>query len=296
MSAENKIEHVGFVGMGIMGEPMARNLLRAGFQVSVWNRTRSKCDAIEKDGAKVCDSVADVARSGAQVVCLCVTNTKDVEAVLFGEEGLAVGADEGLVISDHSTIDALAAKDFAERLKEMGVSYLDAPVSGGDVGAKAGTLAVMVGGDEGAYCTVRQVLEAMGKSIMHVGESGMGQVCKSCNQIMVSCNLMGLCEAISLAEKSGLDVLQMMEAVGGGAAGSWQLANLGGKIAACDDSPGFMVKDMLKDLGIAGVLAAKMESRVEGMTVAEDKLKDVADSGGERLGTQSMRRVYGIGS
>ncbi|NBC10882.1 MAG: NAD-binding protein, partial [Planctomycetes bacterium] len=207
-----QIQHVGYIGLGIMGAPMAANLIKAGFQLTVWNRSPNKCEPLRKQGAAVADSPKAVAEARPQVICLNVTDTPDVEAVLFGDEGVAAGAAKGLIVIDHSTISPTATQGFAKRLAERGVTLLDAPVSGGDTGAKAGTLSIMVGaptpapgsGESDIFEHCLPVFRAVGKSITHVGDSGMGQACKACNQIAVVNALMGVCEALKLAEKLGL--------------------------------------------------------------------------------------------
>ncbi|QQE11093.1 NAD(P)-dependent oxidoreductase [Planctomycetota bacterium] len=283
---------VGFIGLGIMGKPMAENLIRAGHKMCVWNRTESKCESMVAIGADMLRSPGDVAAHGPDVIFICVTNTEDVKEILFSEKGIAKSAKQGLIVVDHSTIDAKEAAGFADCLAGHGVKYLDAPVSGGDVGAKAGTLSIMVGGDEGAYQTVRPMLEVMGKEINYMGESGMGQVTKSCNQVMVSCNLMGVCEAMMLAKKSGLDLDKMIRAVSGGAAGSWSLSNLGPKIKDSDWAPGFMVKDILKDLGFVSHLSQVSHAPLTGTSMVETLFQVLAAEGEGELGTQALAKVY----
>lgn len=285
---------LGYIGIGIMGEPMARNLMDAGYPMAVYNRTASKADALVAAGATRVDSPAEVARrvGSAGVVFLNVTDTPDVEHVLFTEgTGVLHGAAEGLVVVDHSTIAPLATQDFAKRLAERGVALIDAPVSGGDVGAQQGTLSIMCGGDEAAFDRVRAMLDVVGKSVVRLGGSGMGQACKACNQIAVVNALVGVCEAAALAKQVGLDVEKMIEVVGGGAGGSWQISNLGPKIAAGNHAPGFMVDLVLKDLGIVRQTAKRVGLPVAGTATAEGYFLSVAEAGGGRLGTQAMARA-----
>ena len=173
------IHDVGYIGLGIMGSAMAANLLKAGLGVTVWNRSPGKADALADRGARVAASPADLARCRPDVICLNVSDTRDVEAVLFGPEGIMAGAAAGLIVVDHSTINPLATQEFAHRLGERGITLLDAPVSGGDVGARQGTLAIMVGGPEDAFARLLPMLRAVGKTITHVGPVGMGQACKA---------------------------------------------------------------------------------------------------------------------
>ena len=283
----NRGMKVGYLGLGIMGSAMAANILKAGFVVTVWNRTASKAEPLRALGATVGELPAEVA-SKVDVVCINVTDTADVDEILFGEHGVASGATPGLIVIDHSTIGPDATRDFAARLRKFGVTLLDAPVSGGDVGAKNGTLSIMVGGDEAAFEKCRPIFAAVGKSISHVGESGAGQVCKACNQIAVLTNLAGVCEAISYAAKNGLDVAKMIEVVGGGAGGSWQLTNLGPKIVAGDLKPAFMIDLALKDLRIVESSAAVVGAELHAVVEARKYLERVRAEGGGKLGTQAM--------
>ena len=285
------IQRIGYIGMGIMGAPMARNLLNAGFEVTVWNRTASKCEPLVSAGAQQADSPEALAAQGPDVICVNVTDTADVDEVLFGAQGVAQGAEAGLIVVDHSTISPAATHDFAQRLAERDVTLVDAPVSGGDVGAQQGTLSIMVGGPDEAVQRLQSMFEAVGQNIMHMGEVGHGQACKACNQIAVACNLMGACEALALAKRTGLDLHKLVEAISGGAAGSWQLQNLGHKIADGDHDPGFMIDLVLKDLAIVAQTARQHQLPLNGVQVAESYFRSVqADGGGDR-GTQAMARA-----
>ncbi|MFI4861535.1 MAG: NAD(P)-dependent oxidoreductase [Phycisphaerales bacterium JB063] len=291
---DTKTPTLGYIGLGIMGEPMARNLMQAGYGLVVYNRTAAKGDALVAAGARRSASPAEVARSvgGEGVVFLNVTDTPDVEHVLFAAEvGLIHGAAEGLVVVDHSTIAPLATQGFAQRLAERGVTLIDAPVSGGDVGAQQGTLSIMCGGDEAVFERVRPLLEVVGKSVVRLGGPGMGQACKACNQIAVVNALLGVCEAAALAKKVGLDVDKMIEVVGGGAGGSWQISHLGPKIARGDHAPGFMVDLVLKDLGIVQDTAQSVGLPIAGTATAQGYFRSVASHGGGKLGTQAMAKA-----
>lgn len=288
------IRHVGYIGLGIMGRSMAANLLKAGFEVTVWNRTAAKAAPLVQLGAKPADSPADLAARGPDAICINVSDTPDVEAVLFHQGGLIHGARPGLIVIDHSTISPVATQRFAADLAARQITLLDAPVSGGDVGARNGTLCIMVGGEAAAYERALPVLQAMGKTIVHLGAAGMGQVCKACNQIAVVTNLMGVCEAMTLARRSGLDVMKMIEVLGGGAAASWQLANLGPRIAKGDFNPGFMVDLVLKDLAMIGDTARQQNVPLPATALAEQLFRAVRalpDQHGGRLGTQAMAKV-----
>ncbi len=291
MGSSDPVRTVGYVGMGIMGAAMARNLVKAGFEVTVWNRTKSKCDPLADLGAGVAASPQAMAEAGPDVILTNVTDTADVKQVIFDDGGILAGARTGVILIDHSTISPVATQQFARRLADKGVTCLDAPVSGGDMGAQNGTLSIMVGGDEAAFKRCLPMFEAMGKSIIHLGPAGMGQVCKACNQICVTLNLLGVCEAMALASRSGLDLGKMIEVVSGGAAGSWQLANLGPKIAAGDHAPGFMVDLVLKDLALVAEAARAQKLPLSGVSLGESYFRSVQSDGGGRLGTQAMART-----
>lgn len=285
---------IGYIGLGIMGLPMARNLSKAGYPLVAYNRTAAKAAALADVGAEQAATPAEAARrvGPGGVVFINVTDTPDVEQVLFAEgTGLIHGAADGLVVVDHSTIAPLATQGFAARLAERGVALIDAPVSGGDVGAQQGTLSIMCGGDEAAFERVRPMLEVVGKRVVRLGGPGMGQACKACNQVAVVNALVGVCEAAALAKKVGLDVGKMLEVVGGGAGGSWQIENLGPKIAAGDHAPGFMVDLVLKDLMIVQDTAERVGLPIAGTGTAQGYFRSVAAHGGGTLGTQAMAQA-----
>lgn len=282
---------VGCIGLGIMGGAMAANLLKAGHPLLVWNRTASKMQPLVEQGATACSSPADMARRRPQAIFINVTDTPDVEAVLFGEDGVAKAAADGLIVVDHSTISPIATQQFARRLEKQGATLLDAPVSGGDTGAKAGTLSIMVGGPVDAFEQVRPLLEVVGRQVVHMGGSGAGQACKACNQVAVVCNLLGVCEAMALAKRTGLDVGRMIDVVGGGAGGSWQLTNLGPKIAEGDHAPGFMIDLVLKDLAIVADTARQKNLPLTATALVESYFRSVAASGGGELGTQALAKA-----
>jgi len=245
---------VGFVGLGTMGGAMAANVARAGFGVTAWNRTRARGEALAELGVTLAASPAAVAAASDLVVSI-VSDTPDVEAVLFGPDGVETGASDGLLVVDMSTISPSATRTFAERLAGHGVRYLDAPVSGGSEGAKKGTLSIFVGGEAADLDQARPVLEAMGTTITHMGPIGSGQAAKAINQVMLAGTYVGVAEGVVLAIKAGLDVDRLVAALSGGAAQSWVLANRSGRMAANDYPLGFKVSLHRKDLGIALELA-----------------------------------------
>ncbi len=285
------IKSVGYIGLGTMGAGIAANLVKAGFAVTVWNRTPAKCEALAVRGATVAASREALARSGVEAVFLNLSDGPAVHAVLFGGGGLAAFLPAGTVVIDNSTIGPQEAQQIAAELRARGIEFLDAPVSGGQAGAAQGTLSIMVGGDAAVFQRCLPLFQATGKSITHLGPVGMGQACKACNQVAVVCNLLGVCEAAALAKKLGVDPAKLIEVLGGGGAASQQLKNYGAKIFAGDLKPGFAVKLMLKDLGIARASAEALGLSLEGAALAERYLRAVADGGGGELGTQAMSRA-----
>jgi 3-hydroxyisobutyrate dehydrogenase len=244
---------VGVIGLGIMGSGMANNLQTKGHDLTVYNRTASRADALVAAGATPAETPAALA-AACDVVLICVSDTPDVEAVLFGVGGVAEGIRPGTLVIDASTISPDATRDFAERLAALGASFVDAPVSGGSEGAAKGILSIMVGGSADDVERARPVLEAIGRTITHVGPIGAGQTCKLVNQILVVVNMLAVSEALLLAQAGGLDLEKTIAAVEGGAAGSWMLSNRGPQVVRDDWRPGFTVDLQQKDLRL--VLAA----------------------------------------
>ncbi len=240
-------ETIGFVGLGIMGGGMVRNLLKAGFEVHVWNRTSSRMAPIEAAGANGAPDAATVA-ARSDIIILCVSETRDVEEVLFGENGVLKGARPGSLIIDTSTISPQVTVSMEARLRAAGLRMLDAPISGGSEGAANGTLSIMVGGDETDVTRAMGALEAMASRITHVGGTGAGQMVKLVNQILVVGTMMAISEALLFAQKGGLDLAKTLEAVEHGAAGSWMLSNRGTQAIVRDFEPGFTIDLQQKDL------------------------------------------------
>jgi 3-hydroxyisobutyrate dehydrogenase len=252
------VNKVGFVGLGTMGMPMARNLMKAGFNVTVYNRTASKVEQMEKEGAVRAGSPREVA-SRNPVIITMVSDTPDVESVVLGENGVLQGIMRDSVLIDMSTISPETTRRIAFHLRQKGCHMLDAPVSGGEQGAIGGTLSIMVGGEEAILERCHPILQAMGRDIVHVGSNGMGQTVKLMNQILVAGNLNAAVEALVFAKKQGVDLDKAIEAIKGGAAGSWQFANLAPRIVKRDFHPGFKVQLMQKDLKL--VMEAAEASR-----------------------------------
>ncbi len=281
------VKRVGFVGLGIMGRPMAENLLKAGFTVVAHSRTRSKVDALVGRGAEAAGSPAEVA-ARSEVVITMVPDTPDVRNVLLGEGGVASGAHPGLVAIDMSTIAPLATREIAAELAQHGVDMLDAPVSGGEPGAIAGTLTIMVGGDAVVLERCQPVLAAMGKTITHVGPHGHGQITKLCNQVVGVLNLQAVCEALLLAQKAGVDPKKMITALSGGAADSWMLRNQTPRMLARDFAPGFFIHLQQKDLRLVQELAAQLHLPLPGTALVQQLFTAVEARGGGELGTQAL--------
>jgi len=282
---------IGYIGIGIMGRPMAHNLVKAGHEVYIFNRTAEKCAPLEQTGAKVEESPAAVTRR-SEVVFTNVPDTGDVEQVIFGEKGIFDSARTGLVVIDNSTISPAATREFAKRLKrEKQTEYLDAPVSGGDVGAKKGTLAIMVGGEKAVFEKCLPLLEVLGSKIVHVGPVGAGQTCKACNQLFCALHMLACSEGIELAKKAGLDPKIMIEVVSSGAGGSWALQNLGPKILQQDFDPGFMIDLLSKDLRLVMELAQEFKASMPGTALAQQLFTAAQAHGFGREGTQALAKV-----
>jgi 3-hydroxyisobutyrate dehydrogenase len=246
-------DQVGFLGLGIMGRGMVRNLLKNGFAPRVWNRTASRVDELVAEGAVAASGPADLAAQ-CDIIITCVSDTPDVEAVLLGEGGVIEGARPGALVIDMSTISPQATEAIAAKLAEKGVHFLDAPVSGGSEGAARGTLTIMVGGDAADLERAMPAFQAMGKTITHVGPTGAGQTVKLVNQILVVGNMLAAAEALLFAQAGGVDLEKALAAVVGGAAGSWMLSNRGPQVLARDWRPGFTIDLQQKDVRL--VLAA----------------------------------------
>ena len=240
-------EKIGFIGLGIMGRGMADNLMNAGFDLTVWNRTASRMDAFVERGANAADSPRAVAE-GSDIIIICVSDTPDVEAVILGEAGVIHGATAGDLVIDMSTINPANTVSMAEQLEAKGVAMLDAPISGGSEGAANGTLSIMIGGSADDVARATPCFEAMGSTITHVGDQGAGQTVKLSNQILCVVNMLAASEALLFAQAGGVDLEKMLSAVTGGAAGSWMLANRGPQVINDYWAPGFSIDLQQKDL------------------------------------------------
>jgi 3-hydroxyisobutyrate dehydrogenase len=250
-------ENIGFIGLGIMGQGMARNLLKAGFDLRVWNRTAGRMDELAAAGAKMATSPADLA-SSCGIIIICVSDTPDVEEVILGENGVIQGAKAGALVIDMSTISPKKTKDIANLLAENEIHMLDAPISGGSEGAALGTLSIMVGGQEEQVTRAMPYFQAMGKNITHVGDHGAGQTVKLVNQILVVINMLAISESLIFAQAGGLDLQKTLDAVTQGAAGSWMLSNRGPQVVNRDWQPGFTIDLQQKDLRLVLEAADQM--------------------------------------
>lgn len=240
---------IGFIGLGVMGNSMAQNIFKAGFTLTVWNRTLTKAEELVSMGAKLAATPADVARA-SDVVCLCLSDTPDVLEVVLGEAGVIEGAHAGMILIDHSTIKPAGSRELFAKLQEVGVESLDAPISGGDIGARNGTLSIMVGGNSEALEKVMPVLQAEGKTITHVGGPGTGQIAKAANQIMVAAQMVAEAELLIFAQKAGADPIKVIEAIRSGAAQCWTLDVKPPRLFAGNRTPGFKASLQAKDLAI----------------------------------------------
>jgi 2-hydroxy-3-oxopropionate reductase len=281
---------VGFIGLGIMGRPMAGHILRAGYSLTVYNRTRSRADELAREGAHVAESPAQVA-AVSDVIITIVTDSPDVEQVIAGPGGVMEGIRPGAIVIDMSTVSPQLEQRLDEQLRSKGCCLLDAPVSGGDVGARNATLAIMAGGDREAFDSVLDLLKVMGRTITYCGPAGTGQMTKLCNQILVSANLLAVAEALLFARKLGLDPSVMIEAVKNGAAGSWQLSNLGPRILKGDYAPGFMVDLMQKDLRLAQEAADGASVALPATALVQQLFRSLQAVGEGREGTQALAKV-----
>lgn len=278
---------IGFVGTGIMGEPMARNLLRAGYPLTVHTRTRSRAQALLDEGARWSDTPRDLAQA-SDVVITCVTDTPDVQAVLLGPAGVIEAAREGLVCIDMSTISPAETRKMGEILAQRGVTLLDAPVSGGQIGAIEAKLSIMMGGPAEVVEKVRPILETLGRTITHCGPLGSGQTTKLANQVMVIHTIMSVAEGLAFAEKAGLDLETTLKVTTAGAAGSHSLKVLGPKVVAGDLKPAFMVDLQQKDLRLVLEYAEQIGQPLPGTALVKQLFAVLQAQGRGRDGTQAL--------
>ena len=282
---------IGFIGTGVMGRSMAGNLLKAGYELYLYTRTKEKAaDLIEK-GAKWAASPKELAER-VDVVISMVGYPKDVEEVYLGENGVIHNGKEGTFLIDMTTSTPTLAEKIAEEAKKRGMLALDAPVSGGDIGARDAKLAIMVGGELEAFQAVLPIFEAMGSNIVFQGPAGSGQHTKMCNQIAIASNMIGVTEAISYARKAGLDPDSVLQSISSGAAGSWSLSNLVPRMVQGDFAPGFYIKHFIKDMAIALEEADRMGMQAPGLSLSKSLYEQLAEEGEENSGTQALYKYY----
>lgn len=287
----DSLRTVGFVGTGVMGAAMAGHLMDAGYELRVHNRSKAKASVLMDRGAIWCDTVADVA-SGADAVITMVGFPADVEACYLGEQGLIASAAEHTLLIDMTTSSPGLARRIAAAAAGRGLCAIDAPVSGGDVGAKNATLTIMAGGDTHAFEQARELFGVMGRSIALHGGPGAGQHCKMANQIAIAASMLGLAECLAYASGAGLDPAQVIETLSGGSAQTWSLSNYGPRVLRGDFAPGFYIKHFVKDLRIAISEAEGMGAVLPGLDLAKRMYELLQHSGGGELGTQAIWLLY----
>lgn len=282
-----KNPQIGFIGLGIMGRPMAQNLLKAGFKVTVYNRTEPPVELLLSSGASRSPSPRAVAEH-SDVVITMVTDSEAVKEVVLGSEGVIEGAHGGLTLIDMSTISPSMTRKVSASLAARGVKMLDAPVSGGEGGAREGSLTIMVGGDFDVFQECLPVLRVLGKRVAHFGGTGSGQLTKLANQILVACNMVGVSECLNFAKKAGLDAGKVIDSLSGGAASSWSLINLGPKMARRDFAPGFKVKLLQKDLRYVLETAAELDAPLPATALVHGLYSQLEAEGLGDVGTQAL--------
>lgn len=282
---------IGFIGLGIMGKSMARNIMKAGFGLTVHNRSPQKAEELAKEGAAVAKSPAEVA-AASEVVFTCVPDTPDVETALFGRDGVVEGAREDTVVIDCSTISATATVDFAARLKERGIHMIDSPVSGGPQGAVNGTLSCMIGGEAEVVSRCMPAFEAIGKTFTHIGPSGAGQLTKSCNQLVICATMLGMSEAVALCKKQGIDPEKMRNALSGGAAASFVMNNHCKRLIERTLDPGFRATLMLKDIRLAMTVGRDAGVFMPTTTLATQMLTALCETGRAGMDSAAVGLVF----
>lgn len=288
MKEDSKV--IGFIGTGVMGNGMASNLIKGGLNLIVYNRSREKAENLVQNGAVWKDTVEELSRE-ADIIISIVGYPKDVEEIYLGEHGVVDNAKKGSIIIDMTTSKPSLAKKIYEKAAEKGIFSLDAPVSGGDIGARDGVLSIMVGGDRGIFENVKPIFELMGSNIVWQGPAGAGQHTKMCNQIAIAANMMGVCEAMVYAKKSGLDQEKVLESISKGGASSWSLSNLAPRMIKGDFDPGFYVKHFVKDMNIAIDEAEKMNLDTPALKLSKSLYDELLENGKGSYGTQVLYKL-----
>lgn len=282
---------IGFIGIGVMGKSLVKHLLNANHEVIIYTRTKEKAADLVKEGAKMASSPSEVAQQ-VEVLFTMVGYPHDVEEVFFGDNGIFQIDNTNLTIIDMTTSTPTLAKKIDEKAKEKGMLSLDAPVSGGDIGAQLGKLSIMCGGEEATFDKVLPILNLFGETILYQGTAGAGQHTKMCNQITIATGMIGVCEALAYGRKSGLDLDQVLRSISTGAAGSWSLSNLAPRMIVGNYEPGFYIKHFVKDMKIALEEADKMGLTLPGLTLAKSLYEDLMNEGYAENGTQALINSY----
>lgn len=282
---------IAWIGTGVMGKAMIRHLVEGGHTVSAYNRTYEKAAVLEKEGIRVCKELSDCVKE-ADLVFTIVGYPKDVEDVYMREDGIFHNAKAGAILIDMTTSSPQLAQQLAKEAAKYDMKVLDAPVSGGDTGAKAGTLSIMVGGDRETFDRIKDILALMGKSIHYMGEAGCGQHTKAANQIAVAGAVSAMSEALYYAKQNGLDMQTMLDAISGGAAGSWQLNNTALRVLQNDFEPGFYIKHFIKDMHIVQDVMAEKGEHLKMLDTVCSLYEELADTGHENEGTQALIKYY----
>ncbi|URT72394.1 NAD(P)-dependent oxidoreductase [Cytobacillus firmus] len=289
VSSENTV--IGFVGTGVMGKSMAGHLLKAGYPLVVYTRTKEKASELIEKGADWAETPAAVAKK-ANVIITIVGYPADVEEVYLGENGIITNGRENTYVIDMTTSTPTLAKRIYEEARKIGIYAIDAPVSGGDIGARDAKLSIMAGGDRDAFLAVEPIFNLLGTNIVYQGNAGAGQHTKMCNQIAIASNMIGVCEAVVYAEKAGLDPKTVLQSITSGAAGSWSLSNLAPRMIEGNFEPGFYIKHFIKDMNIALNEAEAMGMMTPGLSLAKKMYAELAENGEENSGTQALYKYW----
>ncbi len=291
MEISTEKTRIGFIGLGIMGHSMAGHLLDAGFSLHLYNRTKSKADDLVERGAVWEDRISDLA-ARSDIIITIVGDPKDVEKIYLGPSGILENAGQGSMAVEMTTSDPNLAQTLFDKGLEKGIQVLDAPVSGGDLGARNATLSIMVGGEKKTFEEALPVLEIMGKNIVYQGKAGAGQHTKMANQISIAAAMVALCEAMAYVSRAGLDPETVLTCISKGAAGSWSMDNLGPRIIKGDFAPGFSIKHFIKDMGIALESGKTFDLDMPGLDLALSMYRKMAEKGLGEDGTQGLYKLY----
>ena len=289
ISPENTV--IGFVGTGVMGKSMAGHLLKAGYPLVVYTRTKEKASELIENGAEWAETPLEVAKK-TNVIITIVGYPADVEEVYLGENGIITNGRENTYVIDMTTSTPTLAKKIYEEAGKKGMHAIDAPVSGGDIGARDAKLSIMAGGDRDAFLAVEPIFNLLGTNIVYQGKAGAGQHTKMCNQIAIASNMIGVCEAVVYAEKAGLDPRTVLQSISSGAAGSWSLSNLAPRIIDGNFEPGFYIKHFIKDMNIALDEAEAMDMMTPGLALAKKMYAELSEKGEENSGTQALYKYW----